>query len=59
MKCPFNVKVGYSADGQRLIIKSMDGEHNHEIDQVLHKFVHLKPYWLSMLSSKIYMYTGA
>lgn len=35
MQCPFTVKVRCSKDGQTLFIQSVEGSHNHEINQVL------------------------
>ena len=39
MNCPFNVKVKCSQDGQRLVIKSMNDQHNHEANQVFYIYL--------------------
>lgn len=32
--CPFVIKVRTTADGQKLYIKEMSGDHNHELSEV-------------------------
>jgi len=44
MNCPFNVKVSCSPDGQHLVIKSMNDQHNHEVNQVFYLMHHILLY---------------
>ena len=46
MKCPFNVKVSCSPDGQRLVIKSMNDQHNHEVNQVFYLMRQVLLHWV-------------
>ena len=32
--CPFRIKVRATKDGQKLYIKEISGEHNHELSEV-------------------------
>ena len=32
--CPFRIKVKATKDGQKLYIKEISGEHNHELSEV-------------------------
>ena len=34
MQCPFYIKIGTTQDEQRLVIKLIINEHNHEVSQV-------------------------
>lgn len=33
-ECPFIIKIRTSGDGQKLCVKEISGEHNHELSKV-------------------------
>ena len=34
MQCPFYIKIQANSNGQRLVVKHLSSDHNHEINQV-------------------------